>query len=489
MGLRLRLVLVLMVPVVLVIGVYGYLRIRHEQTQLLAEQQGDVALTAKAVQIAVENALRDRQIADIERLLVEMVEHQEAIDRIRLFDRGFAPVLVSNPLSIGEDVPLEALRQAVATGTPQAIYQSRRGRPVLYYVMPIRDRHGQTAGAMELVHLATRVHERVRAANRDVVLRLTLLVASIAALAGVMLQRQVLRPLARLVDGIRRLGRGEPGPPLPVERRDELGRVAEAFNEMAEHLEAARRQLLTETERALDLERQLRQAAMLAVAGKLASGIAHEVGTPLNIISGRAEFLLKTALPESPERRDLEIIVRQIERISKIIQGLLDSVRAQKPEIQPVAVHEFVQEFLPLLRHAARRRGVTLTAAMPEAVPAMLADPAQLQQVVLNLVLNALEATPAGGRVAISARQHDRNGQPGVAVAVSDTGAGIPAEQLPRIFDPFFTTKPRGKGTGLGLAICRDIVRAHGGDIEVASQAGAGATFTFWMPAARPERP
>jgi len=114
----------------------------------------------------------------------------------------------------------------------------------------------------------------------------------------------------------------------------------------------------------------------------------------------------------------------------------------------------------------------------------VLADPDQMQQVLINLVLNALDATPPGGRVEISARLEDSGGRAGVAVAVRDTGPGIPDELKPRLFEPFFTTKPAGQGTGLGLAICRDIIRAHGGEIRVESQLGAGATFTVWIPAA-----
>ena len=153
-----------------------------------------------------------------------------------------------------------------------------------------------------------------------------------------MLSRQVLRPLSRLTRSIRALGEGQPGPPLPVGRRDELGEVAEAFNRMAEQLEGAQQRLLLESDRAVDLEQQLRRAETLAVAGKLTSGIAHEVGTPLNIISGRAEILLRSLPADHPGRPDLEVIVAQIDRISAIIRSLLDTVRQQKPEIQPVAI-------------------------------------------------------------------------------------------------------------------------------------------------------
>ena len=157
-------------------------------------------------------------------------------------------------------------------------------------------------------------------------------------------------------------------------------------------------------------------------------------------------------------------------------------MRQQKPEIQPVAIPPLLQRLVPLLDHMARRRGVTIAAKAAEPVPDVAADPNQVQQVLINLLMNALEATPRGGQISVEAWACPNDGRPGVAVAVSDTGSGIPGEALPRVFEPFFTTKPQGQGTGLGLPICRDILREHGGTLAVQSRSGQGTTFTAWLP-------
>jgi two-component system NtrC family sensor kinase len=480
MGLRLRLILVVLVPLVLVVGIYGLFRVRREQADLLDENQRNVALAAKGIQSAVENALRDWQISDIKRLLSEIVVQDEQIDRIRVFNARLKPTVVSNPLVIGEEVPTSALQRAVETGQPEGFYQQRGPQFVFYYLVPLRGRGGQGAGAMEIVQLASAVTRRVQAATWDVVVRLSVLVA-IAVLAGIMLQRQVLRPLFRLMEGIRSVGLGQPGARLPVERRDELGRVAEAFNTMAEQLETARVKLVAETERTVDLQQQLRHAETLGVAGKLATGLAHEIGTPLNIISARAEFLMHTLSTDDRRREELAIIIAQIDRISGIIRSLLDMVRPAKPDIQPAALPGAVERLLPLLRHAARRHGVALDAALPGDLPPILVDPNQLQQVLINLIMNAVQAAEPGGKVWLTAARSGDGDRPGVAVSVRDTGSGIPPEILPRIFEPFFTTKPAGQGTGLGLAICRDIIKEHGGEIRVDSQPGRGTTVTVWL--------
>lgn len=489
MGLKLRLSLVLVIPLVLVVGVYGLIRIRVERAELLDDDRRNLALMAKAIEIAVENALRDRQISDIIRLLSELVEGQEQIDRIRIFDASLRPVAVSNPLAIADDLPKAALERVLESGRPGDFFDRRGKHPVLYYLVPLRDRGGQVTGAMEIVHLAVSAEQRIRAAIWDVWLRVGVLVTLVVLLTGLMLQRQVLRPLAGLMEGIRRLGQGQPGPPLPVARRDELGRVAQTFNTMAENLAEARRKLLAESERALDLERQLRQAEVLSVAGRLATGLAHEVGTPLNIISGRAEFVLQTLPRDDRHREDLEVMIGQIDRISGIIRSLLDMVRPAKPEAQPTSLPVLVDRLLPLLRHGAQRRGSTLRAAIPPDLPAVLADPNQLQQVLINLVMNAIEATPPGGRVDLTARPRPAASGAGVEITVADTGAGMFPEVLLRAFEPFFSTKPPGQGTGLGLAICRDIVREHGGEIRLESRPGAGTTATIWLPQAEAGAP
>jgi two-component system NtrC family sensor kinase len=489
MGLRIRLIVVLVIPLVLVVGVYGLVRVRQHEAQLLREDRRQMAVTARAIRVAVENALRDRQTSDVRRLLAEMVDEQDQIDGIRLFDRELRPGPASTS-SPAIAAALEAMRrQVIETGDPEALFERHDGQPVLHYLVPLRTEQGAIIGGLEIVHRASAVDQEVRAAIWDVWIRLALVIVAVTGLSWVVLQRQVLRPLFRLAEGIQRFGEGQAGPPLPVERPDELGRVATAFNRMADQLEAARLKLVSEAERTLDLEQQIRQAETLAVAGKLASGLAHEVGTPLNIVSARAEFLRETLAGDDERRRDLDVIVEQIDRISGIIRSLLDTVRPQKPEVQPTALGRALDRLLPLLQHSAKRGGVALAVSIPADLPPVLADPGHLQQLLINLVMNALEATAAGGQVRVSARRETHRDRAGVAVTVSDTGVGIAPELHRRVFEPFFSTKPRGQGTGLGLAICRDIVREHGGDIRVESHPGAGAAFTCWLPEPEPTLP
>jgi signal transduction histidine kinase len=482
MGLRLRLFFVLIVPLIVLVGLYAVVRIREEEGQLLAAEQRNAAVTARAIQIAVENAVRDRQIADIRRLLSELVNRQEQIDRIRIYDKSLVSTLESEPGAVGGPVAAERLQRVMTEGRSEIVAEEVGNADTFSHVMPLRGRRGEIIGALEVLFTSPGAREKRERATRDAVIRLSLLALGLVTVTTVVLSRQVLRPLSQLTRSIRALGEGQPGPPLPVQRQDEMGQVAEAFNRMAEQLLAAQQRVLLESDRAVDLEQQLRRAETLAVAGKLTSGIAHEVGTPLNIISGRAEILLRGLPADHPGRPDLEVIVAQTDRISAIIRSLLDTVRQQKPEIQPVAVPGVLERVVPLMEHMARRRGVSLSSTAAPPLPDIAADPNQVQQVLINLIVNAMEATPRGGRIGIETWACPNDGRPGVAVAVSDTGSGIPADAIGHVFEPFFTTKPQGQGTGLGLSICRDIVREHGGTLAVQSREGQGTTFTAWLP-------
>lgn len=244
---------------------------------------------------------------------------------------------------------------------------------------------------------------------------------------------------------------------------------------------AALAERLRNAEALRSLERQLISAEKLATTGVLAAGIAHEVGTPLGIIRARAELLLDD-IERGANRRALEAIVDQIDRISSIIRQVLDFSRVQPVELGRVDVAEAVRSALDLLSHRLRQQKVTAGADVPAGVPPVAADASQFQQVLINLVLNAGDACEGGGHIEVTASAAAK--PKCVRVEIRDTGSGIEPAHLLAVFDPFFTTKKRGEGTGLGLPIAASIVRNHGGEISLASTPGQGTTVTIIWPAA-----
>jgi two-component system sensor histidine kinase HydH len=230
------------------------------------------------------------------------------------------------------------------------------------------------------------------------------------------------------------------------------------------------------------LERNLRRAEKLATIGTLAAGVAHEVGTPLGIISGRAEQLLaRVPDGESPERKGLTSILTQVDKVSTTIRQLLDFARVRPIETTALTPHQALASAAALLEHRFRQQQVQLVVDAPPSVPAVAADPGQLEQVLVNLLINACDACASGGHV--TARATARDGT--VEIAIADDGCGIASEHLSSVLDPFFTTKKRGQGTGLGLTIAADIVKNHEGTLEIESEVGRGTTVRVCLPIAK----
>jgi two-component system, NtrC family, sensor histidine kinase HydH len=217
----------------------------------------------------------------------------------------------------------------------------------------------------------------------------------------------------------------------------------------------------------------------------LAAGIAHEIGTPLGVVRGRAEYVQGKLGPQHPQRAGVGVIVEQIDRVSRTLRQLLDFARLQRAVVRPVQLAPLARSVQELLRLESARRTVPLELQLPDALPPLAADPDQLQQVLVNLCLNALDACSEGGRVRLSASAPVPGEHWGlVALRVQDDGCGIPQESLNQVFDPFFTTKKRGQGTGLGLSMVAQIVRNHGGHVELESEPGKGTCVTLWWPVA-----
>jgi signal transduction histidine kinase len=237
-------------------------------------------------------------------------------------------------------------------------------------------------------------------------------------------------------------------------------------------------------------QERMQRSNRLSDIGQLAAGIAHEINTPLASIALRAESLMKAG--EDPQLlaidsfknfpRYLKTIDEEIFRCKKIIGALLEFSRTRRPEVRDTDLNQLAEKAADLVGHQIKLKQVRLAVALEADLPHVTADDAQLRQALLALLINALDATASGGQISLAtARAPDDR----VALTVSDTGVGIPQDQLGKIFTPFFTTKPVGQGTGLGLSACHGIVTSHGGEIRVESEVGVGTQVTLLLPAAR----
>jgi signal transduction histidine kinase len=268
------------------------------------------------------------------------------------------------------------------------------------------------------------------------------------------------RPLRELTETALVVSRGDYGAETPVNSNDELGVLAASFNAMS-------RKMAEDIARLKAINQMMVRNEKLATAGALATGVAHEVNNPLAAISSLVQSLL-TRAEEEKQRETLRLILSQITRISGVLRDLMDFARPKAPELKPTDLNQVILKSLELARFDKRFKQLTVTTSLAGDLPPLQLDADRMQQVFLNLLLNARDAideSASAGQISITTSRD--NGE--VRAEIADNGSGIPAENLERIFDPFFSTKPKGQGTGLGLAVSHSIVTAHGGRISVSS--------------------
>lgn len=262
-------------------------------------------------------------------------------------------------------------------------------------------------------------------------------------------------------------------------------RVRERTAELAQTNDALREEI-TERQRIekelLRVQQQIGRVERLATLGRMTATVAHDLGTPLNSVLGYAQLLAQEDLPEQARRR-LAIIETQIHRMGKIIQSYLSYTRGN-PSREKIDINELIRNTLLLLQPVFKQQRVRVIMQLAESLPVIYGDANSIQRVLINLLDNAVDACDKGGNVTIATREQAGPNQreQGVVIKLADTGAGIPAEMLPKVFELFLTTKAPGKGTGLGLVICQEIVEAHGGTISIASKVGTGTSVTVFLP-------
>jgi signal transduction histidine kinase len=310
------------------------------------------------------------------------------------------------------------------------------------------------------------------------------------------------RPIKSLISKARRVGAGDFSGRLDLRHAGEIGELATEMNLMSERLAEAGMQVAAATAAQIAAIEQVRHADRLSTVGKLASGIAHELGTPLNVVSGRAQLIQESVPASSGDKigaaellevaDHARIIVEQSRRMSAIIRQLLDFARRRGVRKAAYDLRQLVAQTVSMLQNLAGKRGVALVVEPdPATAPAFAqVDASQMQQVLTNVVVNAIQSMPTGGTVTLSLRPSSAQAPQGEEcaagerweIAVKDEGEGIGPEVLPRVFEPFFTTKAVGEATGLGLSVAYGIVQEHGGFITAESEPGKGSRFAIHLP-------
>ncbi len=522
------------------VALLAFVLIRAQREQVVSEVVHGSESVSEAILLSLDHDMRQNRRERIQEL-VETLGRHDNIERIRLFNKDGRISYSSRPEEVGAlvDTRSEACVHCHTEGSPPAsdldprnrsrLYTDARGTRLLGTTHVIRNQEGcqgaschvsaaeqKILGVLDVSTSMEPAWARLGEATRNAVLLSLAAVALITGTLILMIRRSVRRPLRRMAAATRtvaagvgsapRAAAGDPSLTPPPGSAHEIRILAESFNEMIESL-ASSNQRLEEwagslqqnvAAKARDLaeaRHQIVQAEKLSSVGLVAAGIAHELNSPLMAILTFAHLVKSGLPPDSQAQEDLRMIERETNRCAAIIRQLLDFSRkqAQEPERHPCRIETALGGALDLLKVEIQRSEVAVSLSVDEDLARVEANEAQLMQVFVNLVLNALHAMPDGGELAISADLVERDryaaldlpahAAPGlVRVVVRDTGSGIAPQNLDRVFDPFFTTKPVGKGSGLGLSVSLGIVRGYGGTIVADSDGASWTEFTVLLP-------
>jgi signal transduction histidine kinase len=475
--------------VAVTLAIYAYVDLRRTA----AERRDRFEEDARAFAIGLRTSLEQTDVATA-------VARAEGLTRELSRTERATRAAVYPTAEIGHGLPSDVERrlQDLVTARPSKLVTTVEDRLVLTF--PLRRADATAPDGVEILGSleVSRPLDELEVARRSDVLHtlplLILIVVLVVASVMVATRTLVTRPIAKLLAGIDDVAQGDLSRVLLSEREDEIGALASRFNDMTYSLRESRAETQRQNSARIELEERLFQTEKLATIGQLAAEIAHEIGTPLNVIAGRARTMAKKAEQPDQVTKNADIIAEQASRITRIIQRLLDMARRKVGTVESVAidVNHLLVTTLDFLDSKFAAAKVSRTLTRVDGLPPVKGDPDQLQQVLLNLLLNAIEAMPDGGAVKVETSLVTRR-RPGlemapeqstVVITVADNGVGIPEDQREKIFEPFYTSRGTRGGTGLGLSVSHGIIKEHDGWIEVDDgPGGVGTVFRVCFPA------
>jgi len=480
MRVAVKLVMVMVMILAAVRLVEGVLTIQRETDRLRADIERDAKLMDRVLQGFVSEVWREQGPARALALLASVN-------------------VVNHPVELAW-VPIEGDDGLLAELDDQAIEQLAEGRSVM---IGHPERAGQrkhrvytplnVAGTGGVIRTTEALDERSRYLKRSM-LRELAAGGLVVLFGGTLIVAwgfvSIGKPLGRLEQRIDEIGQGNLTNRLHVRGRDELASLARGINAMCERLALSHQREREASEQRIAAIEQMRHADRLTTIGRLASGIAHELGTPLNVVIGRAEMIAAGRAEAAQVHEYARTIESQATRMAAIIRHLLDFARQRQPHRTPTAVMGVVRQTVDLVASLGYKGHVRIDAESDADALKPQMDAGQIQQVLINLIHNALQAMPEGGEATVGVRSVHADPPAGshlqsgrfIRIDVTDTGTGIAPEHRPALFDPFFTTKDVGQGTGLGLSIAHGIVSEHGGWINVTSEVGQGSCFSVYLP-------
>jgi two-component system, NtrC family, sensor kinase len=529
-SLKFKVSLYLVLVLAAVMGLFVVLLVQQEREDQLRTQVRHMAQMSQVIERSTRHAMLLNEPGIVDKIIEDIGQHEE-IRRVRVLGKD-GIIAHSNVIAeIGQPIDTEAEHCSLChqgdetlTDLPKdkrwRIFDDADGRQLLGNMELIRNEAScagskchespnvqSVLGVVDITYSMAEINETIKAHVVDMITVSIAFILLVSVSVGWLLHRLIYVPLRDLDNAARRLASGNFDHPIPVRGDDEFGSLASSSNRMMVALKKSRSELeewvhtlgqkvRERTEELRLAEAEVARSEKLASIGQLAAGIAHELNNPL---TGVLTFthLLRRKMPEgSQDAEDLDLVIRETKRCASIIRRLLDFARDKPPEKAAVDLNRLIEETVRFVERSAALQDIDIGTELDPQLPPLQVDADLIKQLLMNLLVNAQQAIADDGHIQVTSRLlpsrpagADAAAGPVVEIAVSDTGCGIPEDNLERIFDPFFTSKEVGKGTGLGLSVSYGIVKSHGGQIEVESAVGHGSTFRVFLPVATASNP
>lgn len=475
-----RIFLYLFTLIAIASAVLGYVSIQDERDHLLSGLRSEARLMARSLAAVLRSYHPGDPGVDLDKLLADIAPRQwTPPPMLRFYDREGAPkgtaCAYCNPLPLPyKEIDLHSLGE---DGREE--FMERGVDQFFSIIIPVKGPGNSMQGALEVVLPLQQVNRTLAGTTRRFMLFTVVLVVGLGALIILIARWNITQPILKLIGAARQLGSGDFSARLEGSGVADLDKLIDELNRMAEQLEGQSTNRERFYQEKLQLEKGLRHAEKLASIGQLSSGLAHEIGTPLNVISGRAEHLLSKIDKNDTSRKALLTIVQQSESIATLIERLLAFSRKEEQSFTKISLQHLIKEAysLCLMRYKRNRSEIALDLDLCE--DSMIGDADALQHLFVNLFLNSFQAIEGVGKIHVSIKAQTPHI---LTVIYEDNGPGIPEEQHSRVFDPFYTTKQVGEGTGLGLYIVANIIEEHNGDIAIETPATGGIRFIINLP-------
>ena len=489
---RARLIILTIVGLALTMAIWGFIHLTVLE-RILVEQQGKrLEGVAETVGTFYQNFPTRRGLAALDTAMKDHVQSDVRLARIDIFDTRHGNVdYVAGASRVQYEWPDSVIASVSEKNARRYVKITTESGPALGLVYPVSGATKDSHIVVGVIGFSRANAEIMASANRLLLLSSAGLLLVILLVLGISFGWLIGRPLKLIIDTIDESQKGQYIKRIPIARRDEWGQLAEHFNimgaeiqqvmaknfDLTRHLED---RVKEETHKVVELQKQVDDLKQLTALGHLTANIAHDLGTPLHSIGGLVQLLLEREGWPPDVHHKLQLIVQQTQRLNNVIQNVRRATRLPEPRFEILTLEKVLSETLPLVEPLMQKSQVTMSVDIDGSIPPLYMDRYRIQTALFNIIQNALEAMPAGGEIAITAQAMPSEKM--VAITVRDTGRGMSPEMIDKACEPFYSSHKDEGMRGLGLAIVRDIIKAHGGKMEIQSAEAGGTSIILYLP-------